>query len=455
MTCAAVETWLLTVRSADELPLPVRTHLGGCRGCAERLATHLRTDAAIRRLAPGPNPAARQKLAAALERTAQNAPSHTEPARPARRVPGWALRVAVGLAAVLLVAVGWIVGRATAPKAIVQVPVANNPAPAPAPVPAPPSVPAPAPPAPQPAPQVESLPVAPYPALPAGLAARAARSAARVAADPTPVAQTEAFDDFATAVRAEVVLRAGAGDADALPRLAGLHERVLKLGVARQLLRVPDAQRAAVAARIVAGLKTASDEVATAATHLPAALAELLKPVALACRDTADALGQGKPPAAPGDWPSPPTYVETVAVHAIRVAATDEPLARAGECVQLASALAQSAAVLSSAGLSDDAGRVGDAIATVLDAGVAGNLERVESADPAGRLKGEITLVRERADLATDPLERALAKATPVAKPGLEKALIASAPGHAKATGKPPKHGPKDKGNFPPGWQKK
>ena len=103
----------------------------------------------------------------------------------------------------------------------------------------------------------------------------------------------------------------------------------------------------------------------------------------------------------------------------------------------------QSAAVLSAAGHSDDAGRVGESLATVLDAGIAVNLEHVEAADTGGTLKHEVTLVRERTDQAMEPLERGLAKATPVAKPGLERAIIASAPGHAKATGKPPKHPPK------------
>ena len=131
------------------------------------------------------------------------------------------------------------------------------PAPAPVPVPTPHEVPLIPPPA--------VLPVAPHPALPAGLAARAARSAAHVAADTAPAARVEAFDEFAAAVRAEAVQRANAGDADGLPRLAGLHERLLKLGVARQLARVPEDRRAAVAGRIAEGLKAASDDVSAAA----------------------------------------------------------------------------------------------------------------------------------------------------------------------------------------------
>jgi hypothetical protein len=224
---------------------------------------------------------------------------------------------------------------------------------------------------------------------------------------------------------------------------------LLKLGVARRLARAPEDRRSAVAARIADGLKDAADGVTTASAQLPVTIGELLKPLATACRETAEGIRRGNVPPAPTDWPAPPTPLEVVAVHTIRLADAETALSRANESTQLATALAQSAAVLSAVGHSDDAGRVGDAMATVLDAGVAGNLERVESSDPAGAMKVEVTLVRERADRAMDPLERDLAKANPVAKPGLEKALVASAPGHAKATGKPPKHGPGK--NHPPG----
>jgi hypothetical protein len=273
-----------------------------------------------------------------------------------------------------------------------------------------------------------------------------------VAADTNPVAQTEALENFAADVRTEAVRRASAGDADAIARLAGVHERLLKLGVARQVARTPKDQRQAAATRVADRLTVAGDDVVAATAQLPAALGALVKPLSSACHETAEGIRHGKSAPAPGDWPSPPTPLEAVAAHTLRVAGADDALARANESTQLAAALAQTAAVLSAAGQSDDAGRVGDAMATVLDAGVAVNLERVESGDPAGQRRIEVTLVRERADQAMEPLERGLAKANPVAQPGLERALIASAPGHAKATGKPPKHPGK---NHPPGGSRK
>jgi hypothetical protein len=255
-------------------------------------------------------------------------------------------------------------------------------------------------------------------------------------------------------VRAEVIARANAGDADSLPRLTGLHERLLKLGVVRQVVRTPAEKRAAVAARLTESLKTAADEVTTATGHLPPALGELVKPLAGSCRESVEAIQKGKSPLASSDWPSPPTPLEAVAAQTIRVARTSDALSRANECTQLASVLAQSAAVLSAGGHEDDAGRVGESLATVLDAGVAVNLAHVEANDAGGMMKEEVTLIRERTEKAMEPLERGLAKPTPVAKLGLERVIIAVTPAHVKVTGKPPKHAPPPKILIHPGPKK-
>jgi hypothetical protein len=458
MTCSLVETWLLGARSVSELPEPVRAHLGACPGCARRLESLIQTDTAARELAPGANDAARRRLAETILHTPQTVP--TPGAEPrlvkspprARRVPAWA----VAVAASLLLVVGWAVGRMTSPKTVVQ-------APAPAPgTPAPPVVPQPKPPptpAPNPAP-VAGLPVAPFPSLTAGPMARAVRCAGHVAADASPLSQADALDRFAAEVRAGAIDRAFAGDAEALARLAGLHDRLLKLGVARQVARVPEGQRGEASARIAAGLDLAGERIATTSATLPPAVADLLHVVFASCRDTAVAIREAKLPAAPPDWPSPPTPLEAVAAQTLRLADTEDPLVRANESVRLATVMAQLATVLSAAGQDDDAGRVGETMATVLDSGVAANLDRVETGDPAGKRREEVKGVRDRAGLATEVLERNLAKAPPAARAGLERALLASAPGHEKATGKPARTpGPPRKGDDHPGkgkgWQKK
>jgi hypothetical protein len=250
--------------------------------------------------------------------------------------------------------------------------------------------------------------------------------------------------------------------------LVGLHDRVLKLGVARQLERIPQQQRAAVAARLAEGLDRAADELTTTTARLLPVTGELLRPLAASCREVGAAVRQGKPAPVTAEWPSPPTPLESLVAQTIRVADTDAPLTRADEAAQLAGAFAQLVAVLSVAGLDDDAARVGEAMDGVLDYGVAANLDRVTASDSAGKLRKEVDDVRERAGRAGEVLERNLAKAPPAARAGLERALAASDPGRTKATGKgwgkqggtgPPwKKGDGEhpgKGGTPPGWQKK
>jgi hypothetical protein len=439
MTCDAAEPWLIATRSADDLPDAVRAHFTGCPHCGGLLARLTRLDAAAAKLAPPPNPTARARLDAALARTPQ--PTPPTPRRPrSRSVLPWAVAVAV----VVMFACGWLTGRLTSSKPLAQVP------------PEPREQPKEQRPSNQTHPE-RVLPVAPFPAAPAGLMARAARHAASAAGDPAPVAQAEALDRFAAEVRAAALKHAAAGDVDDLPRLAGVHDRVVRLGVARQVARIPDGLRASVAVAIADELRRSADELTTVSAQLPPAVGDLLHPLFATCCDAGEAIRQGKPPAAPAtDWPNPPTPLEAVAAQTIRMADTADPLARADESVRLAAVLAQSVTVLSVAGLPDDAARVGESIDAVLDRGVAANLERVERADPDGKLRKQVAEVRERAGRATEVLEKNLAKAPPAARVGLERALAASDSGRAKATGKG--WGPPWKwsdGHPGKGWQKK
>src|SRR5206468_2968818 len=120
--------------------------------------------------------------------------------------------------------------------------------------------------------------------------------------------------------------RAALGDADALPRLADLHDRLLKLGVARQLARAPEGARAAASDRVAADLARAADETGGAAAALPPAVGELVQPFVVSCRETAGALRAGKVPPAPADWPAAPAPLEAVAARTLQLANADDPL---------------------------------------------------------------------------------------------------------------------------------
>ena len=65
----------------------------------------------------------------------------------------------------------------------------------------------------------------------------------------------------------------------------------------------------------------------------------------------------------------------------------------------------------------------------LLEGGVADNLEREAARGPAPDRLAEAERVRQRAAQATDVLERNLSRAPAAARPGLERALGASARG--------------------------
>jgi hypothetical protein len=442
MTCGAAEPWLLAARSPEALPGEVRQHLAGCPECVALVGRLSRLHEATVRLTPAAAPAARARLDAALSLAAQIPPEVV--AVPRCGVCFGAL--IAGVAAALLLAGGWWAGRATAPA---------------------PAVPAPRPAEQRPVeptlPRHDSQPpaTAPSPSTPPGLVAKVANHCVSIAAGPS-ASQLDVLNGLAADVRAEALARAAAGDLEPLPRLVGLHDRVLKLGVAKQLPRLPEPDRAALAARLSVALGGAADEVAAASGALAPVAAEMLSPLAASCREVGGALRNAAPLVVSPAWPAPATPLEALVAHALRTADADTPLARADESTHLAAALAHAVTVLSVAGRPDDAARVGGALDVVLDAGVAANLDRVEAADPAGKLRREVAEVRERAGRATDVLERNLAKAPPAARVGLERALAASAPGRGKATGKPAGKGggppwKKDDhpGKWPPGWSKK
>jgi len=296
------------------------------------------------------------------------------------------------------------------------------------------------------------------------LMVRVSGTGARAVEAPSARGQLDALVRLAAEIRGEAIRQAEAGTPDPIPHLAVVHDRVLRLGVARQLTRFPEPDEAAVRREVVADLRRAAGETAGAADHCSPAVGDLLRPLAASAEAVADAAEAGKAPAAPAaEWPVPAAPLDSTAALLVRLADAGGPLARADISAELGGVFAQTVALLSASGDPDAAGQVGEALNAVMARGVADNLDRVEAADPGGQLAPEVARVRDRAGRATDVLERNLAKAPPAARPGLERAVEASGPGRAATKGgKPPHAGPPWKRvgdppgkGVPPGWQKK
>jgi len=423
MTCPPAESELLAARSLADLPDEVRAHVAGCPACAALAARLARLDTGVRAAAGVPDPAARWRTAAAVRRTRQMA------------APGaWMRRAAlVGLAAAVgfCFVGGVFTGRWWAPK-----PRPADHAPA-------------------------DLVRAPGGSAP--FLARVAGPAAEVAADGSPRGQLDGLLRLAAEVRGEAARRVASGEADDVPRLSAAHDRLLKFGVLRQLGRLPAGDRPAAAGEVAAELGRAAVEVGRKADAAPPAAADLLRPFATSAAETAELVRAGRSPANdPPAWSEPPTLAEGLIAQTLRMADADEPVRRAEAAAALADTLARVVAVLAAGGLPDDAARVGASLDVVLARGVADNLDWAEATDPAGALRPEIGRVREQAGRAAEVLEQNLARAPAAARPGLERAMEASAPGRSAAKGGskgagPPwrrEGAPPGKG-VPPGWQKK
>ncbi len=438
MNCALAETWLLAARTLDDLPADVRGHAAGCDHCRglQRLVSVIDRQAA-RAVRPG-DPAARRRLDATLAAAPGPNPQLSRRRASRSRVPAL-LFVAVGVVGWL---VGWATGRVTPARPVAPtVPVVAPPAqPDPAPIP----------------PNSFDLQLAHFAADVTGQAAPAAFAAslAAVAAD----------------IRAEAVRTAEAGRLRDAPRLVAMHDRVVRHGLAGVVARLPADARRAAAASVSADLARAGDDLTRRADAVAPAVGELLRPLANSCMQGADQIRAAKGPAAtvPGEVGGGPE--DELIRHSVRFVLAESSLAKADASADVSAAVAQLITSVAFAGRPDEASQLGASLDTIILKGVAGNLDRTLAGQPTPEAREEAAGIRQRSAGATQALERNLAKAPPVARAGLERALNASAKGRERvgnpADGvKPAQKGPPwKKGDFehpgkgnalPPGWQKK
>ena len=406
MICPDAVPWLLAVPSDGDLPDAISAHLSGCAVC-RALRTRLGLiDEGVRSACP-PRPEVLARLEAMLDAVPRRRPA--EIARPSLR--RWA---ALATAALVVCTVGWFAGR-SAPRRASPADEALRPG-----TPIPPA-------------RIEPLFV--RIAGPGVKLVHLSDAAERIAA----------LSAMADAIRAEVLRFAAVGPTEDIPRLARIHELLLRRGVVRRALALPIADRKAIAEPLVRSLRTDEEKLVESAARMPDAVAALVRPLA----DTLGAAvsdletGRESPPAT--DDPSP-TPLEAFVGLAVRLAETDGPLRRADLSLAMAHTLA-AATVLVTVDADDDAiGKMGGYMDVVLDRGVDENLMRAEAEDPEGKLREPIAGIREKASQPVGILERNLAKIPPQAQKGLERAIEASKAGTDRA-------GKARKGNGPP-WMR-
>jgi hypothetical protein len=389
MTCQEIQHWLLLSKPLDPLPAAVRRHLAGCPRCRQRCDQLRLLDEQVRGLPPPPNPATKARLLTHLA-TVPQTPASAPPSPPSRLYLRWV--AAAAIAASLLVAWAWTIARRPA-------------------LPDPPTN--------------EESKVPSFHPEEAAIVVRVAEVDVRLA---RPAATEEPLDlmsRLAGDLKDEALRRARQEPSEAVLLLADLSAYVLRQGVVGRAAVLPAGQRPDRVAPLLRQLRAIEAEIDAYSKEALPVVADMLRPLAAAVRESAQRIEDGRPPADTGpipDGPARPLLV-TLVIHAVRLAETGDPLRRADLSADLAPLLAQAIVLLSAGGDAERAEKLGDCLGDLLGRGVGENLKQVEADGAPEARRAEAEKVRERSGQAVTILERNREQLPAAARKGLEHAL--------------------------------
>ena len=337
MNCHTAKSWMLAAKTAEALPTRIARHLQRCPACQSYREQLRRVEEMTRKsLVLAPNVAALARLDSRLDdlpREEAPTPYRTMLSRIDTRY--WAACAA----AVLLLGLGWMLGRYTSSPAIPLAPKEQQ----------------------RQVPEiVEKRPTPEESITP--ILVRVASLAPRIAGDSSPATRLDILMALADELRTESLRLAAHGQSDDLPRLSSLHDRVLNTGVVTQALRLPEVpEREMAIAKIVLKMSTLEREIGTRERDAPASIAEHLKLLAVSVRKASVSLKAGKPIELP-------PYVETVnpppldglVTLVLKLSNVDTPLPRAEASAELARTIAQATVLLNVGGKAEYSSQMGD-----------------------------------------------------------------------------------------------
>jgi hypothetical protein len=471
MKCREVHFWLLTTKADAPLPCGIRNHLVRCVRCRQEQQLLKRLDAEMDRLpAPPADATARTRLLETIAKIPQLEDRATpnskipvtypvaqpmaqpQPAQAPQPVPQfwqWTSDVRVRAvllttAAVLLIAIGWLLGHGllTTPRGADWAAKRISP-------------------------PVNLETTQPF-------VLRLAKHDVQLAAAVDAGDQVQTLNVLAGDLKDEAIRLAQQGALAEVPVLTDLYRRVAEQGVVRRALLLPEEKRAEFVAALVKHFRTTDKQLQTLRGNAMPLVAKLLRPLEDTAREAGDLLEAGKvPPAAMDTEPNGqerPAFVALVH-YGLKLAEEVDPLRRAELSAEAANVLAQATVALAASGQTAHADAMGAYLGDLLGRGVASNLDRVESSADKAMFKTEIMKVRQQTAQAIAVLEKNLAGASPAAQAGLEQAIKAATPGRDKVL-QPGQEGPgilpglydppskddgpgKGKGHTPPGQKKK
>lgn len=453
MKCREIQPWLLSSRAMGPLPVTVQRHLDECSRCRRMRTLLTRLDEQVCQLPlPPANPMVKAQLWERID--ALPVASVATPSRSFRtRLLPFGRMLAAATAASILIGLGWFLGRQTTssrPAAMEQ--LAGQPS--------------------------DKDKIVTARSREAAVVVRVVKHDVRLAEAMSVEEQLDTLNLLAGDLKDEAFRLVQQGSPGETPMVVRLYEQVLRNGLVRRAVSLPEDKKAAIVGDIVRKLRSTDEEVRLLARNSLPVVAGMLKPIGNAARESSNLLEAGRsaeeiifPETSLGS--STPLLVSLV-LQGLKLADENDPLRRADLCSELALFLAPNVVLLSARGDEQLAGEMGACLGELLDRGVEKNLGRAESADAKGSRLEESQAVRGRSEQAVVILEQNLSSASPEARAGIERAVEASNSKHdrtkkaGKGKGKPEHSGtpssrgdknetgdsPSGKSFVPPGLQK-
>jgi len=445
MKCPEIQQWLLDWKAGTPAPVPIEQHLQKCPACRQQQQLLARLDEQARQMpVPLANPAMKRQL---WDRIAGSprAPVAVSRDRIKQRVV-WIRRItAAAVAASLLFAIGWLVGRSSVSPTepidpLRQTPLVRN---------------------------GDATRTGDENAFILRVIKHDVHLATAVAADEKLAVLHQLADDL----KDETLRAARQGAPDKVPPLAESYQRVVREGIVRWAALLPAEKRPGLVDTVLRRVRQAQAEVEAVAHAALPIVADVLQPMATTTQESSRRIENNQPaeeakPFSDKIMQAFPLLAELIQ-RGLKLAEETDPLRRAEICSNLARRLTPTFVLLSARDDTALAEVAGACFADLLEWGVAHNLDTAARQDEKQTRHADVDKVRQQSAEVLDVLERNVAQAPADAKEGLAQALAATAPAKerlahpGKDNSQPPwqrenaKSGGKGKGHVPPGLLKK
>jgi hypothetical protein len=260
-----------------------------------------------------------------------------------------------------------------------------------------------------------------------------------------PARRLTALNDMATDVREESLTSARQGATDDLAYLVWLHARILHEGVLRSARDLPETARTTVTP-ILQQLQNAEQSVSNLAQSVPLHAASSLRELGQQVHETITALKGGPdstpPPASPPTLVSKRSLLQVLVVSSLEVAREEDPVKRAEHSTDVAGRLVDTLVEQAGKADAEEANRLAQSIEKVMERGVQGNLDKLDSEQVDEARRKQIDQLQERAGAAVEKVQPNIPKMPAEAQQNLLRAIelvkqLQAAQKHGK--GKPPK----------------